>query len=117
MTNAAPTWRYNKGDDVPSWLADCEPLTPGQRPAITFDGDVVVVETTGGFWILPERGSNDSAAIRVHSNGEGATRVFNADKPLHWPRRAIDLGGDGGGGGGGGVEPKPVLPLAPLAAG
>lgn len=45
---------FKKGETIPSWLLDADPLTPAPALSFTFGADVHVFKTTAGIWIVAD---------------------------------------------------------------
>jgi hypothetical protein len=115
---------FAAGEEVPSWLCDVEPVTPGgQRPRLYFAAATVVVGTPAAYWLLPAghvRAPGPPNVIAVddqHSAPGGVSQMILGERSIFWPiatKTWEDGGGDGGGGSGPDPAPEPWRPTPAL---
>lgn len=99
------SWQFTSGDDVPSWMLDAEPETPGgPRPTVKFSSDVTVVEHASAYWVLPSRDFRHDSGILIE--GESAepdsdtnVKIFCADKSVVFLVRCVAITPEGEPGG------------------
>lgn len=81
---------FKAGDAVPDWLLDVEPREDGAaspalaRPVIAFTIDCHVVETSLGYFVVPDSMPFPSI-INVTGTDDGAASIFAPAKPVTLP--------------------------------